>query len=48
MIWITLAENIHRSFTPYNENQLPSCIVENVVAITNGWQRAYGLPRGCI
>jgi hypothetical protein len=48
VIWITLAENFHCSFAPYDENQLPSGIVENVVGITNGGQRVYGSPGSCI
>jgi hypothetical protein len=48
MIWITLAENFHRAFASYDENLSPSCIVENIVGVTDSCQRVYDSPGSCI
>jgi len=40
MIWIMLPESFHCSLATYDEDYPSSGIVENVVGITNGWQRA--------
>jgi len=44
VIWITLPESFHCSLATYDVNHPPSRIVENVVGITNGWQRVYDSP----
>ena len=37
-------EQVNRAFAAYDVNHRPSRIVENVVGITNGWQRVYDSP----